>query len=375
MANGDFAYFNASDGFKNGNELWVTDGKKTMVHPLMPNSLSSNPKNLVPGNGGVFFVADTQVLINGRKKTRAQIWIAAGFAKPGIVVDTVKLDIAAPRNLVYSERHGKLYFDAFGLNPATKKREWLAYQRDNLSGLTTLVPNAPGPIGFVRKVLREIYFLRHSPTSPYQVWRLTKSGAKREYQPFKTWNTAKQGPYPRFIDWAIAKDRPVFALFTSQKGTTLWTVNQQGDIAEMPSSPIVRRPLVSAGDRVFFAGGEAKNPLNLELWQTTGGKATVFELLPGPIGSNPQNIIKIGFNTVAFSARQVRGSGPNFDVHLAISDGKPTGTKAVAKMLFHLYPRAVDLKGRLYMAAGAAVRGLEPWVACPGALFPHGTTR
>jgi ELWxxDGT repeat protein len=120
--------------------------------------------------------------------------------------------------------------------------------------------------------------------------------------------------------------------------------------------------LVRAGSRVFFVANDGLS--GRELWVTNGtfqGTRRVADLVPGPAGSTPRNLVAISDAIYFFAANAADGAGEG----LYRSDGTPGGTVLVSDLAG--VSQARDLlaaeNGRLFFVAFTEDAGTELWTS------------
>jgi ELWxxDGT repeat protein len=117
--------------------------------------------------------------------------------------------------------------------------------------------------------------------------------------------------------------------------------------------------LVRAGSNVFFVADDGRT--GRELWATNGtrrGTRRLADLVPGPGGSTPRNLVAVG-DAIYFFAAHGAGEG------LFRSDGTRSGTVLVSDLAGVSQGRDITAgkTGRLYFAAFRPETGTELWTS------------
>ncbi len=157
---GGFYYYPGSSG--SGLELWRTDGTTTeLVKDIYPGATSSNPRNFVPLNGKMFFIARDPIT------TLMQVFTTDGT--PAGTQRVTSLFIANDNGLQQlTAFNNELYFIR-----VENSNDRIIYKTDGTPGDLTEVKNfgvvSPFPSSF-RATSTELYFVFSTPATGSELW-------------------------------------------------------------------------------------------------------------------------------------------------------------------------------------------------------------
>ncbi len=224
--------------------------------------------------------------------------------------------------------------------------------------VTQFIPANPFP-GWTLKVFDGIvYFVADDISGGADLWRSdgTAAGTRRVTDfgfanPFGNVEAAE-------LPLGKAGNRLVFVASDGLTGQRIWTSNGTpagtAPLAGCPGacpSPMHETRFVTLGNRVLFKGSDPAG--GTELWSTDGtaaGTRRVFDVCPGPCGSEPSSFL-LALGRLFFLSGQV----------LWVTDGTAQGTFRLADLGPQPFDppftppfTAVTLGGRIYFAAGNA---------------------
>lgn len=302
---GDKVFFSAED-VDHGRELWVSDGTPAgtrMVTDLWPGPTGSFPQALFEYQGRLYFTA-------GDEDHGRELRMTDGTAEGTVLVSDLEPgpEGADPDRLTRSG-DGAIYF--------------LAQFQSTFTALVRMDPAT----GTIVELLRV-------PSEGAVIGDPTPVGSR------------------------------VFFVIGDLHGHKLKLMVSNGGPPSLVAELTHAGEMVAMGGRLYFAGAQDAEGMDLELWRTDGtprGTRRVKDLRPGGEGSDPSNLTVLG-RRLFFSADD--GAHGR---ELWVSDGTEAGTS----LFVELKPgeggaspgQMKVLQGNLFFSATTGERGTEPWMS------------
>ncbi|MEZ5989532.1 MAG: hypothetical protein R3F30_10470 [Planctomycetota bacterium] len=322
---GGRAFVAADDGV-HGRELWSVTGdpdSAVLCGDLTPGGMGSDPRG-IGSLGSAFLVVATSA------KGNLVVWRTDGTVPgtslvadlgPGKPEDVVQAASTMTRVCFIVDRHGDMQlWGSDGTGAGTGKI--LDLPTDDyhvpLATATSIGERFLFPIGYIDKSGYGMRIISTDGTS-VGTTQLMKSVAFDA----RLWKTTEQTmALHGGRAWWVANDGSGIALWSSD-GTSTGT---RKEIAIAGGDPWQSgTPIVEAGGRLFFCvDGQGTGR---ELWVSDGtvsGTSLVIDLVPGPSGSDPLIVGRVG-DRVLFHAR-AGGSTPTGPGGFYVSDGTAKGT-------------------------------------------------
>lgn len=332
FAHGPRLLFTAYDALGAGTELWATDGTEAgtgMVIDLLPGSSGSQPRDLTPFAGAVYFAA-----YGGLYKT------------DGTAAGTVLVSSVTATSLTV--HGGFLYF-------ATPTALW---RSDGTTAGTTLVKEIDAFYTAIREFMSvgpTLFFVAGN-TSTSDLW--ATDGTEAGTRVVKSLGTDSFDH--SLVDW----NGTLYFVTETSAGGSLWRSDGTSAGTEQvqllwPNGTVNdnRATAVAGGSLYYFATDPAHG---LELWRRDAAQsaAMVVDLWPGPGSSEPIALFATD-GSVFFSARS-----PEAGWELFRTDGTAAGTVAI-----DVEPGSVSsvpwglarVGDRVFMSATDLAHGREPW--------------
>jgi ELWxxDGT repeat protein len=318
---GDQVYFTLQDA-ATGRELWRTDGTPAgtrLVIDLNPGPNSSNPTELTPLDGRLFFIA------SDTGNPRARVWSTDGTPEGTAALMNLYNPVSRDaQGLLHAgpTPDGPRLFISAAPTTAVGAELWLS---DGTAAGTRLVKDitagtgSSSPSDFVT-FNDAVYFVAHDWTNGREVWRSdgTADGTVRVTQ------TRPGGNSIEPTSLTPAGDRLFFVGALQAAG--LWSTDgteagtRQARSAGTPSFLSVR-DLRAVGDRVFFV--PTTSPYGGEPWVSDGtpeGTLPLRDVHPGNGASRPVPLALAGGRLVFAAHAPQTGAAP------WVTDGTPEGT-------------------------------------------------
>jgi MYXO-CTERM domain-containing protein len=371
---GDALYFTASDG--GGPELWKSDGTEAgtvRVKAINPQGFGSSPHDLRVMGGALYFIAM-------HAKTDQDLWKTDGTEAGTVLVKNLEpasplgsrlFSLHVAGNALYFRYQSGQLWRSDGTEAGTQPLPLLAngyFDSFHPLDAQTLYFQALNPSG---DTPQSLLFKLEGGADAVQVWRTSEGN----------WDAVRGG-------FAHVRGGDVFMAWDKQHGLELWRTDgtQEGtallkDLWPGPDSGIRQDKspeVLTLEDQglVLFAASDGES--GEELWQTDGtpeGTLRVADLRPGPGGSVPRGLTRLG-DTVLFSAvDEAAGVEPHALPVPVWTDRSPPTLTCPA-----------DVKARASESSGTAV-AYPPATAtdlsgtptvqyshASGSLFPVGTT-
>ncbi|MDC0712000.1 quinoprotein [Stigmatella sp. ncwal1] len=367
VAGNGILFFTADDG-AHGRELWKSHGfgdatgpGAFLVKDLRPGASTSNPRRLTMAGSQLFFTADDGV--HGR-----ELWVSDGTPAGTRMVKDIWPGAygASPDQLL---AFGPLVY--FAANDGQNGIE--LWRSDGTETGTFLVsdlypgddvysPGAPGSSSPRRltRVGDALFFVANVNDEVF-IWRsLGLSSATSVFS----------GPEDNFLSAFTAADSKLFFLHDNDEGeASLWcshgTVSEQ--LRFFPG--LYPHDLTALGGKIFFSagGGEPEfwgEPEGEELWVSDGtshGTFRVKDIWPGPDSSAPSAIKALEGKLYFAASDALHGR------ELWSSDGTAKGTLLLSDLAPGPWDSAPEnltpAAGLLFFSADTPGRGREPWVS------------
>lgn len=363
-------FFTADDGV-HGRELWKSSGTggpgTFLVSDIWPGGMGSDPRDLTVVGDLLFFTADDGV--HGR-----ELWVSDGTAagthlvkdiRPGLA-DALPLPFGTPTDASMVAFKGVLYFAP---NDGVHGSE--LWRSDGTAEGTYLVEEfEPGPSGSSPRRFLQVgegfYFVASTGTDVHLRRSTGVPGAVSVLERFEDNFIFRLTRVRSRLFFLVDNDEGEASLWKTD-GTPASTLHLRFFHGEYPHD------LVALGNRLVFSAGAnfsgtdfGGEPEGEELWVSDGtvaGTVLLKDLRPGEESSSPGSLAVLG-SRVFFAADDGSGAGRE----LWATDGTPGGTalfKDVEPGAGASSPEALaTLRGSmLFFSADTAGRGREPWVS------------
>jgi ELWxxDGT repeat protein len=302
---GDKVFFSAEDA-DHGRELWVSDGTPDgtrRVTDLWPGPTGSFPRSLFEHQGRLYFTA-------GDEDHGRELRMTDGTAEGTVLVsDLVPGPEGSDPNRLTRSGDGAIYF--------------IAQVQDIFTALMRMDPATGTPVELLRV-----------PSEGAVIGDPTPVGSR------------------------------VFFVIGDLHGHEFELRMSDGGPPSLVAKLTHVGEMVAMGGRLYFAGAQDEEGMDLELWRTDGtprGTRRVKDLSPGDEGSDPSHLTVLG-RRLFFSADD--GAHGR---ELWVSDGTEAGTSLFAELEpgeGGAAPESMKvLQGNLFFSATTVGRGTEPWMS------------
>ncbi|MBN1210174.1 MAG: quinoprotein [Myxococcaceae bacterium] len=357
-------FFTAEDGV-HGRELWKSSGiggaGTSLVKDLRQGSASSNPRRLTVAWGKLFFTAEDGV--HGR-----ELWVSDGTAEGTVMakdiwpgsIGSAPDQLLAIGDVVYFAANDGVNGNELWVSDGTPEGTFLLedlYPGDDIS--TPGLPGSSSPRRLTR-VGDTFYFVANLGDGVH-VWR--SKGLPGATSVFS-------GPEDTFLLSLTAVGSSLFFLVDNGEGeASLWRT-WGGPAQHLRFFPgLYPHELTAVGRRLFFSAGAGEDglpgdPRGEELWVSRGtawGTALVRDLRPGTASSAPGSFAALGGRLYFAAEDGARGR------ELWRSDGTARGTTLLRELVYGAAGSSpqelVAISGRLFFSADTPGRGREAWMS------------
>jgi ELWxxDGT repeat protein len=357
-------FFTAEDGV-HGRELWKSSGiggaGTVMVKDIRPGSATSNVRRLTVARGKLFFTAEDGV--HGR-----ELWVSDGTAAGTVMVKDIwpgpigsaPDQLLAMGDVVYFAANDGVNGNELWVSDGTREGTFLLedlYPGDDIH--TPGLPGSSNPRRLTRAGDR-FYFVANLGDSVH-VWR--SKGLPGATSLFS-------GPEDNFLLSLTAVGSSLYFLVDNDEGeASLWHT-RGGPTQHLRFFPgLYPHDLTAVGQRLFFSAGAGEDglpgdPRGEELWMSNGtayGTALVKDLRPGTSSSSPGSFVELDGRLYFAAGDDFRGR------ELWRSDGTARGTSLLRELVPGTAGSSpqdlVVISDTLFFSADTPGRGREAWMS------------